>query len=289
MTNLNWLGGAALAAVLVAGPQSSAAAVATGFDPLDAAAVRAIDWPHVADSPPWPKAPEPGQGRQLGKASEWRVVKVARSALGRVDVDVDLQADKRDPSKHRIVVSLPVVTDDTCHTARSRLSDAYGAPVAERAHESGSNLPHTRILSEHAQWRADATVVTLDCLELKHAGGGTVYLTQVDFEPAGDALPLLPLFALRCPGLVPPGEDKKPDPADDFTLIFDSRGRLVERTGDKVPVHALYLTVSPEEIAFTLMVEGSLAHIDRASGRYSVGLDGKTLREGVCTRADVPG
>lgn len=279
MFNAGW----ALAALAAT---AAATSVAIAFDPVDVATVRSLDWPHVAEGPLWAAARPPTKDQQIGEASFWRVERVGRTRFEGIDADISLQAGKSAPALRRMVVSLPVGLEDSCSFARSRLARAYGSPAAERRRDRPFVALNGRIIRAHAQWGAGATTVTLDCFIIAKANGA-VFLTMIEYEPAAEALPLKPFFALDCSGLLPPERRKKKAPPASSVLIFDSRELLIERAGDAEPV----LETSREEfvgddtVSFDLP-DRSHARIDRRTGAYLVTKADQT-REGVCTAVAV--
>lgn len=284
MDHMKWRASAAIVLALAVAPAraqapATPASPLTVFDPLDAPALKAMDWPGVLQSPLWTRAASPTEGQQVGKESEWRVDKVARTRFADQDMELSLRVGRQDLAARRIVVVLPVVITNACAAARARLDQAYGGPSAEREARSAIAIPNTRLRTEFAQWREGATTVTLDCLELEKPRG-VVYMTDIEFEPTAKAAPLLPLFALSCPGLLPGG-------AQTPTLIFDSRERLVTRSGPDPVVKARHVTITPDLAGFDL--DGEQVAIDRASGRYTVARrSGGTAREGACATVEAP-
>ena len=234
------------------------------IDPLDAPAMRGMDWAGVEKSPLWSLGAAAGPKDQTLPVFGYHTLrKVSGSRLDGYPANLSLAAATDGSGRHRAVLTVITVGAEACGGFRDRLSGLYGSPVGIRRTESKVGTTGIQMSTDATQWRAGATTITEACLTISGLGH-TMFSLTAELEPSQGAAPLAPRFSMTCPGL--DTGQKGADGKSLAPLTFDPRDRVV-RVPDGTPFARIALTDA--EIAFTAAQDRDVT-IDRASGAYRV-------------------
>lgn len=261
---------------------SPAPAVQMTIDPLDATAMRGMDWAGLERSPLWTGADEAGPRDQPMALFRYSTARKTTTLFGGNPYKVALQVARDGSGTHRIDLNRMGVEPEECGALRDRLSAAYGAPRAVREARSVSIIASMSLefRDNQTQWVAGVTTVTQKCSAITLAGK-TVHLVHLNLEPTALAPLLAPLITLQCDGLK--AEPKARTAAS--LLIFDPRELLV-RAGSGTVLASFVMT----EDTFVFSLEDKRAiTIDRNSGAYTVKKPGKSREtQGMCRTIETP-
>jgi hypothetical protein len=224
-----------------------------GFDPYDAAGLRRLDWTAIAQGPIWRDAPSPAPDLLSADPRYETIRKMSGPAMA----SLSLQRARDGARRYRMALSANALSNQMCEATREKLTQAYGAPDAERRYVQVKPLGEDELRVDHedAQWEAAGVTAT------------------------ADAPPLSPVLTLSCPGLLPAQLEKELKGPE---LIFDPYEGLVSSREGR-PVGLLRSTA--REFAFSL---SGLGEVRRDRETYAFVLrdpGGAILRQGVCDAA----
>lgn len=252
------------------------------IDPLDPVAMRRIDWPTFDQSAVWLQAALAGAKDQVREVFPFGAVRKTKSEVDGNAANLTFNVARDGSKRLRLDLSFDMRSSKDCGVLRDKFNLAYGATWAARQTTTRSPIGAAALIYAHdlSQWRADATMITLDCSSIGIEGSRPIYSARIELEPAATAAPLEPLVSMTCPGLDLGGKSGA-DPTPP-TLVFDTRDEVV-----RGPSRFLArLRASEGAFGFDLSPHAKV-QLDRKTGAYGVEAErASDRRTGVCLVVD---
>ena len=265
----------------LAATATSAASLAVAgtppIDPMDAAAMRNMDWASVDQNPAWAGVKAAGVKDQALPVFPFETLRKAKTQFDGAPAELTLQVARDGSGVHRVVLSRVIAHPDECATTRNSLIRLYGEPTGKRTDTSKSAGEFDiEIIADMEQWRAGASLITQVCRTISvihHDMRSEVYNLDFELEAATTAPPLQPVIALMCPGLTIRGKR-----GESSSLTVDPRLQVVSGPdGPAAPARATEQTIR-------FVLSGETVSIDRHTWAYAaVGADLQHPRTGACT------
>jgi hypothetical protein len=179
-----------------------------------------------------------------------------------------------------MALSANALSNQMCEATREKLTQAYGAPKAERRYAQVKPLGEGALRIDHqdTQWEAAGASIVQACRAISDPRfvGHTVVL---HVTAAADVPPLSPVLALSCPGLLPAQLEKE---LKGPGLAFDPyEGLVSSRVGRPVGL----LRSTARELTFSLSGLGEV-RLDRETYAFAAREPGGAIvRQGACDAA----
>jgi hypothetical protein len=172
---------------------------AGGFDPYDPAGLRRLNWTAITQEPMWRDAPSPAPDLLSADPHYETIRKISAPSTA----SLSLQRARDGSRRYRLALSANALSNQMCEATREKLTQAYGAPDAERRYAQVKPLSEGELRVGHkdAQWEAGGALIVQSCRAVSGPSfvGHTVTL---HVSAAADAPPLSPVLALSCRGLL---------------------------------------------------------------------------------------